>query len=338
MNATTTFLTFVETDVIKKLNVRELSPKDKILFDQSSKTFLLQTSTNIHLITEDFKVTTLTLPLNFPKSKISFFSFSNQFNSLLCIVNQKEVWYFNLLKLAHTLLELPKSKNLGNEKEIKGVYLINYIDLNCKILYIGSKCLIISDFSRGNPNQYFLKHKVFVNNFFFISGSELLIVQSGGGKFYLYNLKGIICNISDVCSSILFKETFNETSTFKIEGILNISKFYFERIYNNYYLIHLTENLINVFQIKENFQAKNFKTLTFNFSSFKGLKYDNILLLFENNIIILFSPYKIILYDIMQKENPKVGEFSLEFEPKTTLAGYENIIKVIYGTKGGIYA
>lgn len=117
----------------------------------------------------------------------------------------------------------------------------------------------------------------------------LLIIKSNPFSFVLFNLKSKSCyNVSIIINIENLKE--------------NENKLYMQQIYKKLYLIHLdNKNFINIFRLNNIKKMKSPRKIKYNNKD--DVKISDIKLQFYNNLIILYKPNVIKIYDIKSKSN-----------------------------------
>lgn len=166
--------------------------------------------------------------------------------------------------------------------------LINKNNFNIKrILKIKS---FDNSFKYSNKTNYISnKMKIIDFNFNHIF-KVLLIIKSNPASFVIFNLKSKNCYKVPISINI---DKLNE----------NEYKLYLEKIYEKLYFIHLNNSrFINIYRLNNLKKMKSPRKIKFN-KNFEGFKITDLNLHFYNNLIILYMPNYIKIYDIKSKSN-----------------------------------
>ena len=166
--------------------------------------------------------------------------------------------------------------------------LINKNNFNIKrILKIKS---FDNSFKYSNKTNYISnKMKIIDFNFNHIF-KVLLIIKSNPTSFVIFNLKSKNCYKVPISINI---DKLNE----------NEYKLYLEKIYEKLYFIHLNNSrFINIYRLNNLKKMKSPRKIKFN-KNFEGFKITDLNLHFYNNLIILYMPNYIKIYDIKSKSN-----------------------------------
>jgi hypothetical protein len=117
----------------------------------------------------------------------------------------------------------------------------------------------------------------------------LLIIKSNPISFVLFNLKS--------------KSFYNVSLIINVENLQdNEYKLYLQQIYKKLYLIHLdNKNFINIYRLNNIKKMKSPRKIKYNNKD--DVKISDIKLQFYNNLIILYKPNVIKIYDIKSKSN-----------------------------------